>query len=328
MSVATSETTTVKTSEVIAYIQQEVQKVFAAPPEDFLAALRTGISNILCDRESKPESFGPCSDVVSGIAIQDVQHEVVGRSFQKLGTTSKHRILYVHGGGVVAGGPDSHTPMVSRIADAIGLPVFLIDYPLAPENPYPAPLDYVVKGINWFANNRVNPETGEVEADKAEQLFLIGDSAGASLILSAVMQRESSLNAPVDAIACLCALTDFTASGESMLSNVEKDPLISREVVQLLGSMYSPKEPTSNPEISPLFGNYTGLPPTLLQASVHECLYDDSVAFQKRAEQAGKSVQISTWENMPHVWHSFAPLLPESNEAIAEIADFIKQHQR
>ena len=81
-----------------------------------------------------------------------------------------------------------------------------------------------------------------------------------------------------------------------------------------------------DPRVSPLYGDYTGLPPLLIQVGDAEVLLDDSVRVADRAKAAGVDVTLEVWDEMPHVWHAFTGLLPESDQAIAVIGEFVRRH--
>ena len=81
-----------------------------------------------------------------------------------------------------------------------------------------------------------------------------------------------------------------------------------------------------NPLMSPLRGDLAGLPPTLLHASATEMLFDDSQRYVNKARAAGSPAEFQVWNEMVHVWHLFLSVLPESREAMEDIAGFVQRH--
>ena len=112
---------------------------------------------------------------------------------------------------------------------------------------------------------------------------------------------------------CLSPWVDLEATGESMTTKAEEDPLVQREGLEFMSSLY--------------IGNrdLRGLPPLLIQVGTAETLLDDSTRLADRAKAAGVEVDLQIWEDMVHVWQIFAPILPEGQQAIDGIGEFIRQ---
>lgn len=311
--------------DIYSYIRNEVSVLYNSPETEFLTALRQCISNILCSEEGKPVALKESSTLAIDTIRLRTDKPIPGEFIIANEASPDNRILYVHGGGLVAGSSSTHAPLVSRLAKATGMTVFTLDYPLAPEYPYPAALESVVEAANWLMEHTYNAEVHGVSRSKAKNIFLMGDSAGAGLILAAAMQCYEALQQPIDGIVAICALTDFSASSESLVTNSDKDPLINPDIVSVLATLYAPGERPDSPQISPLFANYSRLPPTLLQVSDSEALLDDSVRFHYQAQAHQRQVHLRIYEGLPHVWHSFAPVLSEANIAIKEIQHFLNK---
>lgn len=118
-------------------------------------------------------------------------------------------------------------------------------------------------------------------------------------------------------------MLDYTLSGDSISSCADKDPLIVIEDLRQTVAYYCSDAETSNPLVSPLFGDLTGLPPLLVQTGSDELLLDDAIRLTKLATEAGVNVQIEVWKGMWHVFQSSADKIPEANRAIRRIASFI-----
>jgi acetyl esterase/lipase len=239
------------------------------------------------------------------------------------GTDPDRRLLYIHGGGWTSGGLDSHRPLSARISAATGCAVLAVDYRLAPEHPFPAGLDDCIATYRWLREN------GPGGAAAAQSLFVAGDSAGGNLTLAllfALSQRGLPLpNAAVP----ISPATDFLGTGDSWRSRAARDPILTLgpEGIRALSSAYLQGATTpEDPLASPLYGDYRGLPPLLFHVGDAEVLLDDSTRAAERASKAGVDVTLEVFPGMPHVWHAFAPFLPEASQAIERIGAFVRKH--
>ncbi len=239
------------------------------------------------------------------------------------GADPDRRLLYIHGGGWTSGGLDSHRPLSARLSAATGCAVLAVDYRLAPENVFPAGLDDCVTTYAWL---RENAPAGP---GPAQSVFVAGDSAGGNLTLAlllALKQRDLPLpNAAVP----ISPATDFLATGASYRTRAERDPILTMgpEGIRGLAAIYlQGNAKPEDPLVSPLYGDPAGLPPLLFHVGDAEILLDDSTMMAEKARAAGVDVTLHVWPEMPHVWHAFAPFLPEANEAIAEIGAFVRKH--
>jgi acetyl esterase/lipase len=221
-------------------------------------------------------------------------------------------LLYLHGGAWCIHLPGLYRRLATRLSALTGMRVLLPDYRLAPEHPFPAAIDDCLAAYRWL-----------VEQGHAERPFAVaGDSAGGSLTLVTLMRaRDARLPMPGCAVV-LSPSTDLTLSGPSVKYNADADPMFAPAAGDLLPPIYCPGEDRANPLVSPLFGNWDGLPPLLFHAGSTETLLDDSVRGHDRARQAGVAAEIEVWPEMPHVFHVFN-WLPESREAMGKVADFI-----
>jgi epsilon-lactone hydrolase len=231
------------------------------------------------------------------------------------------RILYIHGGSWVSGSLSGYRAFLSRVSLAAQAAVLAVDYRLAPEHIFPAALEDCVQAFQWM---RENGPGGE---EPPGATYLMGDSAGGNLALSALLKaRDAKLALPAAVIA-ISPATDLTCGSPSLVSRAAVDPIISPTILPALIRSYlgSNAQPT-DPYASPLFGNYSGMPPLLLQVGDAEVLLDDSTRLAKHAARQGCEVTLEVWQGMPHVFQGFAPFLPEASEAIDRIGAFIRRH--
>lgn len=221
-------------------------------------------------------------------------------------------LLYLHGGAWCLHLPSVYRRLAAELSQLTGMRVLLVDYRLAPEHPFPAAID------DCFAVYGALVEQGITRRPFA----LAGDSAGGNLALVTLMRARDALLPAPDCAALLSPATDLTASGPSMRYNADADPMFSPIAIDLVPDQYCPGQDRRNPLLSPLFGNWNGLPPLLFHAGSTEMLLDDSVRAHDRALQAGVDASIEVWPHLPHVFHVFR-WMPESRAGLRAVADFI-----
>ena len=226
------------------------------------------------------------------------------------------RLLYLHGGGFVSGSGGFYLAQAAHISAAAKCAVLLPDYRLAPEHRFPAGLDDCVLAHKWMVAN------GPAGPGPARATFVAGDSAGGSLTLATLLAlRDRRLPLPAGGIA-LSPTTDLTLASDSL--RTVSDPIISAKTMPVFRDHYLGKTDPRNPLASPVFGDYRGVPPLLIQVGEHEMLRDDSIRVAKKARADGISVKLEVWPGMFHVFQSHEPLLPEAKEAIDHIAEFMR----
>jgi epsilon-lactone hydrolase len=230
----------------------------------------------------------------------------------------KHIVMHIHGGGYVAGSIKSHRDLASRIAIACEAKVLIFNYRLAPEYPFPAGLEDVKTIYQWLTNKYTD----------GYKISIVADSAGAGLSLGLLsMALQKSLPLPVCSV-LLSPWVDLECKNSSLVENQNKDPLLSLDALQKTARLYTGLDDLSNPLISPVNNNFSGICPILIQTGENEVLIDDSKILAQRLEQAGAIVQLDIWAEMFHVWHYFARYLSEGQQAIKEIGDFIKKYSK
>lgn len=222
-------------------------------------------------------------------------------------------ILYLHGGGYCICSLDTHRGLASRLALASRARLLIIDYRLAPEHPFPAALEDTLAAYGWLL----------AQGFPANQIIIGGDSAGGGLTLATTLSlREAGQSLPA-ALFIISPWTDLTFSGESHRSRKKVDPIFGESGSLNYGPAYIGLQDPANPLISPLFADLHGLPPTLIHVGSDEILLDDSTRLKEKLQAAGVTVRLNIWNGMWHVFQIFAPYVPEAQQAISQIGDFV-----
>ena len=227
--------------------------------------------------------------------------------------TRNGTLLYLHGGAWCLHLPALYATFAASLCRRTGLRVLLPDYRLAPEALYPAAVEDCLAVYRALA-----------EAPEGPPRAIAGDSAGGSLSLVTLMRaRDAGLDLPACGV-LLSPSTDLTMSAPSAQYNEAADPMFSAGAVEMLPDTYCPDTDRSHPCLSPLFGDWHGLPPLYFLAGSTEMLLDDSVRACDRARQAGVDARIDVWVDLPHVFPLFG-FLPEARVALERITRFIRE---
>lgn len=236
------------------------------------------------------------------------------------GADPARRMLYLHGGGYVAGTLDHYRAFAAHLSEACGAAVLNVDYRMGPAHKFPAAVDDALAAYRYMLGN------GPAGAGNADSAVVAGDSAGGGLALALLLALKDSGDAQPAAAVPMSPWTDLTESGSSYDTRGEADPMISRELLQWMASFYAPESELKNPLASPLFGDPSGLPPLYILVGERETMFDDARGFADKAEAAGVDVTFEEGPEMVHVWPVFGPAVPESAQAIARIGAFVKNH--
>ena len=225
-------------------------------------------------------------------------------------------VLYFHGGGFVIGSVNIYADLVSRIARASGARALSVGYRLAPENPFPAALDDATTAYRWLLKQGIAPES----------IVIAGDSAGGSLSAATMLALKGAGDPLPGAAVLLSPGTEWTLSGETMKTRADRDPSLTHSLCAHWGGLYLGTTSPTEPLVSPLFGDFNGLPPILIQVGDAEILLDHSTRYAERAKAAGVDVTLEIWDDMIHEFQLFAPMLPEGQQAIDKIGEWVKAH--
>lgn len=220
-------------------------------------------------------------------------------------------MLYLHGGGYVAGGSHTHRAMVGSIVRRLGGRAFVPDYRLAPEHRYPAALD--------DARAVYDQLVAEIGSDS---LVVAGDSAGGGLATALLADRRDAGVAMPDRLALISPWVDLTGPiAEAIESRSGTDVVMRSEQIQAVARVYA-GDRIAEPGASPLWGDLSGLPPTIIQVGSAELLGVEGELLADRMAAVGVSVRLEVWQNMAHVFQS-VPVLREYRHALDRLAGFL-----
>lgn len=223
----------------------------------------------------------------------------------------KYVILHCHGGGYSTGSSVYARTLTSKLAASTSMDVLCFDYRLAPEHPFPAAAEDAMKAWNYLM----------LLGYGARDVIVTGDSAGGNLALSLVLKLKEEGRLLPRGLVLMSPWTDLTSSGKSFETRADVDPVLDREYIDRMIAAYASGQDVRNPFISPLFGDFSGFPPTYIQVGENEILLSDSKRLHKAMVEANVSVKI---DRFPGMWHVFqmSPFRT-ANEAMDKNAEFI-----
>ena len=232
------------------------------------------------------------------------------------GAVEDRVMLYFHGGGWVLGSAYDYRPLTVALGKVTKMRVLSVNYCLAPEHPYPAPLQDCTKAYQWLLHQGFKPSN----------IIIAGDSAGGNLTLATILNlRDKGIPLPNGAV-CFSPVTTLDTLDRS---HGETDPILADVGIFWMHSAYLGMENTvdpKNPLVSPLLGDLRGFPPVLVQATPPEIHFEPARRFVERAKAAGVDAILQTWDGMIHVWQYFGlGVLPEAQEAIDKVGEWVKK---
>jgi epsilon-lactone hydrolase len=218
--------------------------------------------------------------------------------------------LDLHGGALVFGGGEACRVGAQMQADLHGLRCYGVDYRTPPEHPYPAALDDTLAAYAHV-----------LERHKPSDVVIGGRSAGGNLAVAMLLRaREAGLPMPAGLV-LLSPEVDLTESGDSFAVNRLVDLMLPLPL-RAANLLYADGADLSDPALSPLFGDLTGLPPTLLQSGTRDLFLSNTVRMHRALRRAGVSAELHVFEAMPH--GGFLGGTPEDLELSGELVRFVR----
>ncbi len=228
--------------------------------------------------------------------------------------STDHVVQYVHGGGYVIGSADGYRNFTGQLSRAVGCRVLSVDYRLAPEHPHPAAVDDSTTAYRWLLDQGYG----------ADRIAVSGDSAGGGLTVSTLLKlRDEGAPLPVAGVP-ISPWVDMEGLGESMKTRADLDVLVDEVGLKGMAEMFLAGQDARDPLAAPLYGDFSGIPPLLIQVGDEETLLDDSTRLAEVAGSAGVEVRLDVFPEMQHVFHLFAGNMPEADEAVAQISAWLR----
>ncbi|MBL4682590.1 MAG: alpha/beta hydrolase [Pseudomonadales bacterium] len=293
---------------------KKVRKILGSRPD------RHQIS--LANRRAAMDAMGSQAELPSDIVLQTlelggVKCEILSlKKDPLLDEPFTRSILYVHGGAFVAGSPKSHRGLGIAFCREVKAKVIMLDYRLAPENPFPAAITDV---ISAYREMRSSP-------DKFGPIAMVGDSAGAGALISALMVLRDKGDKLPEVAACISPWLDLSCSFDSYTRLADSDPFLSKEGLEQDAASFLGGTDPKNPLASPIFADPKGLPTMLIQVGSEEILIDEIVEFTENVTRAGGNITLEIWPEMIHVFHGFSALLPDGVKATKRLGQFISEN--
>lgn len=287
----------------------QIRAMLAARPR------ATEIAQMRIDADARSKAFGLAADVT----VQPVNANGVKAEWTSTPDADpSSAILYLHGGGYVICSLESHRHLAAEAGRASGTRTLAIDYRLAPEHPFPAPVEDTVAAYRYLLESGLKPN----------RIALAGDSAGGGLVVGALLAiREAGLPLPACGW-CISPWVDMEALGQSFIDRAEADPTVQKATIQMMAQYYLGSADPRHPHAAPLYGDLRGLPPLLIQVGAAETLLDDSIALARKAGAADVFVDLQIWPEMIHIWHIYFPMLSAGRRAIEAGGSFVRNSIR
>jgi acetyl esterase/lipase len=270
------------------------------------------------DRRGYYSELTALTPIAAGVAIEQVQeHDARGWWLTPQGARPERAILFVHGGGYHLGDATSYRGFASQLAVAARCAVFVVDYPLAPEQRFPAAYDHVLRARDWVA------------ARGNRQIAMIGDSAGGGLVLA--LLGEPLKNAVVSSVVTFSPWTDLALAGTSFSDPATVDPIFKPEVLVGLARSYLGGADPRDRRASPLYQIPDSLPGVIpaaiaLQVGSDEILLDDARRYAWAAAKKGREVRLDIYDGLYHVFQRDIGALDAAQQATESAAAFVRAH--
>ena len=249
--------------------------------------------------------------IADGVALEHVEDADVKGWWVRPGSADTGRaILFLHGGAFVLGSATGYRGLASQIAVRTGIDTFVLDYPLAPEHPFPAAYDAAIDALRWMATSGLR------------DIAVAGDSAGAGLAL-AVLGADGGRSMNVACVAAFSPWVDLALTGASARSEATRDRVLTRPILADAAAAYLGSADPTDGRASPLYDVPDHLPPIALQVGTDELLFDDARRYALAAAQRGNPVQLEIYEGLHHVFQRSTRELASARHALDAIAAFI-----
>lgn len=225
-------------------------------------------------------------------------------------------LLHGHLGGTVVASMHSDRKAAAHLARAAGARSLVLNYRRSPEHQFPAQIDDVRAAYNWLVDNGFRPEN----------IASVGHSVGGNFAVSLALGLRDEGAALPAAIVSISPWVDLTLSNETITSNADRDKLLSRPLLELFRSAWLDGTGVGwqDPRVNLLAADLSGLPPIAVFWGTDELLAGEAAEFARRAQEAGNDVLVGAVDGGQHSFIVGAGRVPEVDEAIAEIGDWLR----
>jgi acetyl esterase/lipase len=269
-------------------------------------------------REHYAAQFARFGTIPPGTRFEPTQLGLIKAEWVHVDNAARERmILYFHGGGFIAGSPETHRPLIARLCHAANASALSLNYRLAPEYPFPSPVRDGIDIYRHLIKRGVAPES----------IVLVGDEAGGGLAFASLLAiRNGNLPMPAG-VAAMSPWADLALSGMSLMTNAEDDHALSWEMLFLCARHYLKKMNPSDPYSSPAFAPFKDFPPIMVHGGSREILRDDASKLGDRAAEAGVNVSIEIYDGMGHLFQA-DETLQEAKISIDRLGQFVRVRTR
>lgn len=285
-----------------------------------LAAIRAMLADgprpaDLAGRRQRLDGLAARHEIPADVVVERVDANGVKAEWTTTPAADPARvIMFLHGGGYVAGSIKSHRHMIAQAGREAGTRTLALDYRLAPEHPFPAALEDALTGYRFLLSQGFLPEN----------IVMAGESAGGGLTIATLVSlREAGTALPACAW-CSSPWTDLEMSGATIQTKAAVDPLIQGPYLHELAAAYLHGIDPRMPMASPIYADLRGLPPLLIQVGSDETLLDDAIRLAGVAAAADVRTTLQVWPHMIHAWHLFYARLADGRRALAEVGAFVR----
>jgi acetyl esterase/lipase len=225
----------------------------------------------------------------------------------------KRTILYAHGGGFIAGSRAAARNLCASLAHESASRLLLPEYRLAPEFPYPAAIEDLASAYSWLLR----------EGYAAGDIVLAGDGAGANLVLALVHYLKAHRGQLPGGVAVLSPWADLACDSSSCTARKSTDPVHTRDALVAEALQYTYQSNFSNPQVSPILGDFSYFPPLYIQCGSEEILIDDATRLARKAENSGVKVTLDVEDGMWHLFQAIDSLTPRARIAVQKLGKWI-----
>lgn len=249
----------------------------------------------------------PCANLAKKGVFEKIEIEGAKGIWFNKSNQNKGVLVFLHGGSYISGPYKEHWEYFTDMCSRMKMAGLLIDYKLAPQNPFPNGLNDVISILKTLS---------------LQNYFLLGDSAGGGLAVATCYKLNELGEKLPSKLILMSGWFDVTGENPALQLNVESDVMLLHKNLKICGKWYAGDENPKNPLISPIYGNVSILPPTLIQIGTNDMLLWDNRKFYLKCLEAGVEVSYEEYEN---TFHDFmlVGFLPEAKRARKSQVEFL-----